>query len=136
MRYRAYHHKMFNYFYFRFVVVDRFFDGAVFNFEEKPGVPIKIQYQVDGQGWEDMNESSYKIELINGCITLTSSGWKVKHFYDVRVLFFEKEKDLYTGVEYYGCSVKSKYHSLFFDKNKTIIYTLKSSQPMHLSHSL
>lgn len=60
-----------------------------------------------------MNELSYKIEVLNGCITLTTCMWKVNHFYDVRVLLFQKESNHYTGIEYYGCAVKSKYHSLF-----------------------
>ena len=96
-------------FEFRFVVVDKLFDGAVFTFEEKPGVPIKIQFQIDGNRWEEMDESSYKIDIVNGCITLATWTWKVNHFYNVRVLLYEKENDQYTGIEYYGCAVKSKY---------------------------
>ena len=79
--------------------------------EEKAGNPIKVNFQVDGQGWEEINESSSNIEVINGSIKLTTCMWKTNHVYDVRVLLLQ-DNNKYTGIEYYGCTVKSKIHFL------------------------
>ena len=109
------HHVLFNFLIsFRLILKERFFDGAVFVFEErKVSRPIKMQFQENGKGWEEMNESLCEVEMTQGSMKIKTNAWKNNVSYNVRVLISEPN-DHYIGMEYYGCTVKGKLYGIKF----------------------
>jgi len=94
-----------SFFRFRFTLDGKLFDGATFYFEIEHKNIVKVQHQVDGSGWVDIDKTSHNIQFSEGKLMLSTMTWQPYHFYDVRVLLSSGD-DQFDSIEFYGCTVK------------------------------